>query len=106
MTDEDEIRQAIKQKLQQQRDPSRASHEDVSAAERFSRLLSDVCRKKGWSAHDLALKLNVEEALAQAILNGFLPRSQIDDDFLADISQAVGYDFEALKRTLDQDPDG
>ncbi|MCC6616927.1 MAG: helix-turn-helix transcriptional regulator [Anaerolineae bacterium] len=106
MTDDDKLRRALKQRLQAQRDQPQASQGDVSAAKRFGSFLSALCRDKGWSAQDLALKLNIEEALAQAILNGFLPRSQIDDDFLLDISQVVGCDFEVLKQTLEPNADG
>lgn len=103
MTDEDKIRRALKQKLGDQRNRTNALREDASATKRLGHFLSEICREKGWSAHDLALKLDIEEALVDAILSGILPRSQIDDDFLIDISQVVGCDFNALKQVLDQD---
>ena len=103
MKNEQRLREAMKRKLEQLRTHSEPATDEAAAARRFGSFLATVCQERGWSADDLAIKLAIEPDLVQALLSGLLPRSEIDDDFLADIGKVIAYDLETLKRILDQD---
>lgn len=52
-------------------------------------------------SHDqFAAELDIEPALADALLTGFLPASEIDDDFLLDIAAVIGHEPNTLRIIL------
>jgi hypothetical protein len=46
----------------------------------------------------------VEQELADAILDGLLPVSEIDDEFLAEIARAVGHEPNILRAVVGRTP--
>jgi uncharacterized protein YbgA (DUF1722 family) len=58
----------------------------------------DACLTNlGWSREVLAELMATDVQLIDAILDGTLPESAIDDDLLADLGHAIGYDPGLLK---------
>lgn len=99
MKNDEKTRQAILRKLAEQRAAAGSSAEhEAKAARRFGSFLADLCQQKGWTASDLAHRLDIEPALAEAILDGVLPRSEIDDDFLLDIARVMDCPIETLRQ--------
>lgn len=47
-----------------------------------------------------AAELDIEAPLADGLLNGFLPASEIDDDFLTDIAVVIGHEPNTLRIIL------
>jgi hypothetical protein len=52
------------------------------------------------SRDQFAAELDIETPLADALLTGFLPASEIDDDFLADIAAVIGHETNTLRIIL------
>jgi hypothetical protein len=52
------------------------------------------------SRDQFAAELDIETPLADALLTGFLPASEIDDDFLADIAAVIGHEVNTLRIIL------
>ncbi|HVO70736.1 MAG TPA: hypothetical protein VMT24_11865, partial [Aggregatilineaceae bacterium] len=50
--------------------------------------LTNLCQSRSEFAH----QLGIERELADAILDGLLPESEIDDEFLVEIAAVVNYD--------------
>jgi hypothetical protein len=49
------------------------------------------------SREQFAQELDIEPLLADGLLNGFLPASEIDDDFLVDIATVIGHEPNTLR---------
>ncbi|MEO8611662.1 MAG: hypothetical protein ABI690_27430 [Chloroflexota bacterium] len=47
-----------------------------------------------------AKELDIESILADAVITGFLPASEIDDDFLVDIATVLGHEPNTLRILL------
>jgi hypothetical protein len=52
------------------------------------------------SPQQFAKELDIEPILADALITGFLPASEIDDDFLADIAAVIGHEPNTLRILL------
>lgn len=52
------------------------------------------------SPQQFAKELDIEPILAEALLTGFLPASEIDDDFLVDIATVIGHEPNTLRILL------
>jgi hypothetical protein len=52
------------------------------------------------SAQQFAKEMDIEPILAEALLTGFLPASEIDDDFLVDIATVIGHEPNTLRILL------
>jgi len=52
------------------------------------------------SREQFAHELDIEPILADGLLNGFLPASEIDDDFLVDIATVIGHEPNTLRIIL------
>ena len=103
MCNHDKLREALLKQLQAQKRQTGQEASGQDAAKRLGTLLSIVCQEKGWSVDDLAHRLNIEPELAQALLVGLLPRSEIDMYFLKELSQIMGITPKALHSLLNED---
>ena len=52
------------------------------------------------SPQQFAKELDIEPILADALITGFLPASEIDDDFLVDIAAVIGHEPNTLRILL------
>ena len=52
------------------------------------------------SPQQFAKELDIEPILADALITGFLPASEIDDDFLVDIAAVIGHEPNSLRIIL------
>ena len=52
------------------------------------------------SPQQFARELDIEPILADALITGFLPASEIDDDFLVDIAAVIGHEPNTLRILL------
>lgn len=52
------------------------------------------------SREQFARELDIEPVLAEGLLAGFLPVSEIDDDFLVDIATVIGHEPNTLRIIL------
>lgn len=52
------------------------------------------------STQQFAKELDIEPILADALITGFLPASEIDDDFLVDIAAVIGHEPNTLRILL------
>jgi hypothetical protein len=52
------------------------------------------------SPQQFAKDLDIEPMLADALITGFLPASEIDDDFLMDIATVIGHEANTLRLIL------
>lgn len=52
------------------------------------------------SPQQFAKELDIEPILADALMTGFLPASEIDDDFLVDIAAVIGHEPNTLRIIL------
>ena len=52
------------------------------------------------SPQQFAKELDIEPILADAVITGFLPASEIDDDFLVDIAAVIGHEPNTLRILL------
>jgi hypothetical protein len=52
------------------------------------------------SREQFAAELDIEAPLADGLLSGFLPASEIDDDFLADVAAVIGHEPNTLRIIL------
>jgi len=94
----DKLRKAVMTELARQR---KAGPSDTpSRAKLLGDFLQACISNLKLSRADFAKKLDIERALADAILDGLLPDSEIDDDFLRDIAQAVEYEPNLLRVML------
>ena len=90
----DKLRQAVLAETEKQKKRA-ATNPD------YARLLGtflDACLTNlGRTRADFARALDIEPELADAVLDGLLPISEIDDGFLAEIAGAVGYEPNVLR---------
>jgi hypothetical protein len=93
---QDKLRKAVFAELeaQRQRPPKPYSpHREKLLGDFLRACLSNLKR----SSTDFARALDIEQELADAILEGLLPVSEIDDEFLAEIAAAVDYEPGVLR---------
>ena len=95
----DRLRKAVFAELQKQR--SQAEGEaPIDRAKVFGTFVDVALNNLGISRSGFARTLHIEDELANAILDGLLPESEIDDAFLADIAQAIQYEPNLLRVML------
>ena len=99
----DKLHRRVLEEVERQRQNPQAPS-DPSRARMFGLFLQESLRNLGYSPSDFAQALDVEPELADAILDGILPSSEIDDAFLADIAHALNYDPNTLKIILNPNP--
>ena len=100
----DKLRKRVMAELKKQQT---RPDENLAAAERMKRFgafveacLSNSVRSRA----DFAKQLDLEPELADAILDGLLPESEIDDVLLADIAQVIQYEPNVLRVMLGRSP--
>ena len=104
MTDSlDKLRKAVFAELEVQRQRPRVennNHQEKLLGDFLSVALKNLRRSRA----DFARILDIEQELAEAILDGILPVSEIDDEFLADIAIAVDYEPNVLRALVGRKP--
>jgi hypothetical protein len=93
------MRQIIRAEIekQQQRPPKPTSPE---RARMLGAFLQACLTNQGRSSADFARALDADQELADAILEGLLPASQMDDELLVEIARAVEYEPNVLRAML------
>lgn len=95
----DRLRKVVFAELKKQQ--TRADAAAQSGRVRQFGAFLDVCLSNlGRSHADFARELNIERELAEAVLSGLLPESEIDDGFLVEIAAAVQYEPNILRVML------
>ena len=90
----EKMRQLIRAETERQR---RAALTPSEYARLLGAFLRACLSNLGRSPADFARALDIEQELADGILDGLLPVSEIDDDFLAEIARAVGHEPAILR---------
>jgi hypothetical protein len=93
----EKMRQFIRAETEKQR---RAAYVPSEYARLLGAFLQACLSNLGRSRADFANDLGIEQELADGILDGLLPVSDIDDDFLAEIARAVGHEPNILRVML------
>jgi hypothetical protein len=92
----DNLRAAVQDKLNQQRarapEPGQLNH-----ARLLGEFVEASLKAQHMTVKDFARRLDIEIELAQAILDGQLPDSELDDGLLADIAGATGHTFNTVR---------
>lgn len=87
-------RQLIRAETEKQR---QSAHTPSEYAALLGAFLQACLSNLGRSPADFAEALSIEQELADAVLDGLLPVSEIDDEFLNDIARAVGHEPAILR---------
>ncbi len=90
----EKTRQLIRAETEKQR---QAAHTPSEYAGLLGAFLRACLSNLGRSPADFAKDLGVEQELADAILDGLLPVSEIDDEFLVEIARAVSHEPNILR---------
>jgi len=97
--DAERIRLAIKAEIEQeQHRPAARSAADYAGL--LAAFLRGALDNLGRSPADFARALDIDQELADGILDGLLPVSQIEDEFLVEIARAVGHQPNVLRVML------
>jgi len=75
-----------------------------SRAKVFGLFVDEALKNRHLSREAFAAKLNMERELADAILDGVLPESELNDDLLAEIAPVIGYQTSDLQMLLGRAP--
>lgn len=95
MTDSfEKLREIVMAEIQRQK--MRADH-PIDHARLLGRFLEACLTNLERTRADFAQALKIEEELADGILDGLLPVSEIDDEFLAEIAREVDYEPNLLR---------
>lgn len=95
----DKTHKLILKELERQRQRS-ATHTPAEHARLLGAFLQACLTNLERSAADFARALDIDQELADAILEGYFPASEIDDEFLAEIAQAVEHEPNILRVML------
>ncbi len=80
-------------------------HPSTPGKARAFGLFVDECRKnRKLTRPAFAAALDMEPELANAILDGLLPESELNDDLLAEIAAVIGYQVGDLQMLLGRAP--
>jgi hypothetical protein len=90
----EKMRQLIRAETEKQR---QVAHTPTEYAGLLGAFLRACLSNLGRSPADFADALGIEQELADGILEGLLPVSQIDDEFLMEIARAVGHEPNILR---------
>ncbi len=95
----DKLRRAVFAELRKQQ-----ARGDLQArterAKHFGAFVDACLVNLGRSRADLAKALDIERELADAVLDGLLPESEIDDEFLIEIARVIQYEPNLLRIML------
>lgn len=83
-----------------QKEQARARAGTTDRAELLGAYLAARLQNLGYSRADFAERMDVEQDLTDAILEGLLPLSELNDSLLEDIATAVGYEANVLRVLL------
>ena len=98
MTDSfDKLRQKVLDELQKQRGQPGTP---IDHARFFGAFVTACLTNLGYSRAYFANELDIEPELADAVLDGLLPESEIDDDFVAEIARIIRYEPNLLRVIL------
>src|SRR5215468_3522161 len=92
----DVLRQAVLAELRRQRELA-TPKANPRRGKLFGQFLRYCLMRRGISDQEFAARLDIEQELANAILEGILPESEMGDEFLAEISKIIDYDPGILK---------
>ncbi len=95
----DKIRRVILDEIERQKQRP-AIHSPAEHARLLGAFLTACLTNLGRSPADFARALDIDQELADAILEGYFPSSEIDDEFLAEIAHAVEYEPNVLRAML------
>lgn len=102
MTDSfEKLRKAVFTELEKQKAQT-DNAEKITKSQRFGAFLEACLKNLGRSRADFARQLVIERELADAILDGLLPESEIDDEFLIEIAKAINYEPNLLRVMLER----
>ncbi len=90
----DKLRQAVLAELQRQQ---KRAAVNLDRSRLLGAFLEACLTNLGRTRADFARTLDIEQELADGILDGLLPEAEIDDGFLAEIAAAVGYEPNVLR---------
>lgn len=93
----DKLRQRVLEELQRQKRRAAPPHDRPRLLGAF---LEACLNNRGRTPADFARALDIEQELADAILEGILPESELDDEFLVEIARAVDYEPNVLRAML------
>ena len=96
----EKLRKSVFAELKKQR--ARADNAGTTAdrVQRFGAFLDACLANMGRSRTDLARELDLERELVDAILDGLLPESEIDDDLLVEMAATINYGPNVLRLML------
>jgi hypothetical protein len=95
----DKMRRRILDEIERQKKRS-AAHSPADHARLLGAFLTACLTNLGRTPADFARVLDIDQELADAILGGYFPVSEIDDEFLAEIARAVQYEPNLLRAML------
>jgi hypothetical protein len=94
----EKLRKQVLTEVQKER--ARQQNGEVDHAQLLGTFLQACLDNLGYSREDFADRLDVEPEFADAILEGLLPASEIDDSLLQEIATAIDYEPNLLKILL------
>jgi hypothetical protein len=95
----DHLRRAVFAELEKRRKQAEGIS-PVEQAKIFGAFIDVALTNLSMSRSVLARELQIEDELADAILDGLLPLSEIDDEFLIDIGRVIQYEPNLLRIML------
>lgn len=99
----DELSKRVLDDVERQRQhPSASPTQDRARV--FGIFVQECLQNLGLSRSDFAQALDMEPELADGILEGVLPASELNDDLLMDIAQVLSYEPNVLKIMLNATP--
>ncbi|HLU08675.1 MAG TPA: hypothetical protein VK003_03355 [Oceanobacillus sp.] len=94
----EKLRKQVLTEVQKER--ARQQSGEIDRAQLLGTFLQACLGNLGYSRDDFAQKLDVEPEFADALLEGLLPASEINDSLLEDIASAIDYEPNLLKILL------
>lgn len=77
-----------------------ATRQKTSPAKMLGLFIEVCLRNRSYTRKQFARALRVEQELAEAILDGFLPASELDDELLVEIAQVLKHHPNTLRIIL------
>lgn len=99
MDSHDALRKSILDELAREAPNGQYSEEQLRAVA-LGRFIEACLQQVHLSRHEFAVRLDMEDELAEAIIEGILPVSELDEDLLQHISLIIGCDPILLKQFI------
>jgi hypothetical protein len=100
----DQLRKTVLAEVTRQAGKTPLAGPPITPPKALGLFLTEALANRNMSRAAFADALDMERPLADAILDGILPASELNNDLLAEVAGVIGYDANLLRILLGREP--